>query len=160
MITQGRIMFFSSFFILSLPLAEIIFEIISSLVDSGTFWWERSVRYNIQDNLTLHLIASSLRSIIWEVCLHMIVTSNRSLFNNLAKILCRYDSNEREKPSSTNLAELFIYAVPFQFLTACLVFSTGERGAVVLHGFFRTMQMDFGAVVYTQIPCCKEDWES
>lgn len=73
----------------------------------------------------------------------MIVTSNRSLFNNLAKILCRYDSNEREKPSSTNLAELFIYAVPFQFLTACLVFSTGERGAVVLHGFFWILELQF-----------------
>jgi len=79
----------------------------------------------------------------------MLVPSNMSLFNNTTKILCKYDPNKREKLSSTNLAEPFIHALPFWFLTACLVICTRQSGAVVILGIFWILQMDFREVIYT-----------
>lgn len=52
-----------------------------------------------------------------EVCLCITVARNMSLFNNATKILCRRDSNKREKPSEKSSradpTELFIHIGSF-----------------------------------------------
>lgn len=52
-----------------------------------------------------------------EVCLCITVARNMSLFNNATKILCRCDSNKREKPSEKSSradpTELFIHIGSF-----------------------------------------------
>lgn len=147
MITPASIMFFSNLFIISLTLGRIIFEVISSLVDSGIFWWGRSIRYYIQGYLTSHWWAFALQSIIWEVCLCTIVPRNIWLFNTTTKILPRYHSDKRQKPSSTNrqnILSMQSFMVPYHL--HCPKQKT-KRGPVVMLWIFWIIQMDFRELI-------------